>query len=193
MTSAARVAAMTLVVVMGVGCGRVGPYRTEAPPKAEPLSERIADDELAVGLRKALYDQGQGEVLHVSPYVYRGHVYLVGWVSGADERARVLALATQKAGGRPVDSYLPDRPAGTTGEKLSGDTQDDLVVEEVRGALARVPAMVLPHVTVVSLNGHVVLLGVVASTSDVAQAEAAATTVKAVTGVTNFLLVAGAQ
>jgi osmotically-inducible protein OsmY len=188
MTSTARLAVAILLLVTNVGCGTVKPYPTEAPPAPEPLGERIGDDELAVALRNALYEQGEGEVVHVSPYVYRGHVYLVGWVSGADERARVLALAKQKAGTRPVDSYLPDRPPGSTGQKLSGDTADDLVVEQVRDALAKVPAMVLPHVTVVSLGGHVVLLGVVASRADVAQAEAAATEVPSVTGVTNFLL-----
>jgi osmotically-inducible protein OsmY len=188
MTSMARLAVAVLLVSTSLGCGTVKPYPTEAPPAPEPLGERLADDELAVELRKALLEQGQGEVVHVSPYVYRGHVYVVGWVSGAAERDRVLALAKQKAGTRPVDSYLPERPAGTTGQKLSGDTADDVVVEQVRSALARVPAMVLPHVTVVSLAGHVVLLGVVASEDDVAQAEAAATGVPSVTGVTNFLL-----
>lgn len=194
MTSTARFAAtVVLLVVTGGGCGRVGPYPTEAPPAPEPLGERLADDELSVKLRKALFDQGQGEVLRVSPYVYRGHVYLVGWVSGAAERARVLDVARQLAGSRPVDGYLPERPAGSAGQRLAGDTDDDVVVAQVRSALARVPGMVLPHVTVASLDGHVVLLGVLASTDDVAQAEAAATSVASVTGVTNFLLVAGAQ
>jgi len=194
MTSTARLAAAAvLLVATGGGCGRVGPYPTEAPPKPEPLGERVADDELAVQLRKALYEQGGGEVLRVSPYVYRGHVYLVGWVSDAAERERVLGVARQLAGGRPVDGYLPERPAATTGQRLAGDTDDDVVVAQVRSALARVPGMVLPHVTVASLGGHVVLLGVLASVDDVAQAEAAATGVGSVTGVTNFLLVAGAQ
>jgi len=194
MTSTARLTvAAVLLAVTGLGCGRVGPYPTEAPPKPEPLGERVADDELAVKLRKALYDQGGGEVVRVSPYVYRGHVYLVGWVSDAAERERVLGVARQLAGSRPVDGYLPDRPAGSTGQRLAGDTDDDVVVAQVRSALGRVPGMVLPYVTVASLDGHVVLLGVLGSATDVAQAEAAATSVPSVTGVTNFLLVAGAQ
>ena len=59
----------------------MGPYPTEAPPAPEPHGARVADDELAVKLRKARLEQGQGEVLH-------------GVLASTDDVAQAEAAAT---------------------------------------------------------------------------------------------------
>jgi hyperosmotically inducible protein len=170
-------------LLVSTGCGGARPYRAmaKAASSEESVHAQVSDDRLKVALREAVLASDPAAEIHVRPYVYMGHAYLVGFVDGAAERQKLINTAQAVAGVRSLDSYLPDRPAES---QTASDVEKD---GEVKAALA------LDHERVTQIDqevlaGHVVLLGVVSSQSEIDTAIAAARGVDGVTGVTSFLL-----
>jgi osmotically-inducible protein OsmY len=166
-----------------VGCGGMRPYRAmaKAASSEESVHAQVSDDRLKMAVREALVASVATAAVRVTPYVYMGHAYLVGFVDGAAERETLTAAAQNVSGVRALDIYLPIRPAESS-------TASDLTLKgEVKGALA----LDRERVTQIDLDvlaGQVVLLGVVSSQQTIDSAVAAAQGVRGVTGVTNFLL-----
>ncbi|MBX3027130.1 BON domain-containing protein [bacterium] len=159
------------------------PYRAMAKAAAseESAPAQAADDRLKIALREALLAAAPEAVVHVTPYVYMGHAYLVGFVTSDAQRQGVVSAAQGVAGVRSVATYLPQQPA-------SSSTATDLAIEgEVKAALAAAGDRVT-QIDIDVLAGEVVLLGVVADQAAVDAAVAAAQGVGGVSGVTNFLL-----
>ncbi len=153
----------------------------KAASSEESVPAQVADDRLKLSLREALLANGPAAEIHVTPYVYMGHAYLVGFVAGAAQRQQLTDAAQGVAGVRSVDTYLPDQPADS-------QTARDIEMEgKVKAALA-LNRERITQIDVDALAGHVVLLGVVANQSDIDAAVAAARGVDGVTGVTSFLL-----
>ncbi len=176
-------AGVLALLVGGAGCGGARPYRAmaKAASSEESVPAQVADDRLKLSLREALLANGPAAEIHVTPYVYMGHAYLVGFVAGAAQRQQLTDAAQGVAGVRSVDTYLPDQPADS-------QTARDIEMEgKVKAALA-LNRERITQIDVDALAGHVVLLGVVANQSDIDAAVAAARGVDGVTGVTSFLL-----
>ena len=178
-------AALGVFVVLAgsAGCGGARPYRAMAKAASSEESARAqaGDDKLKVALREAVLASDPAAEVHVTPYVYMGHAYLVGFVDGAAERQKVTAAAQAVPGVRSLDTYLPDQPA-------TSQTASDLDIEgKVKAALALGGERVT-QIDIDVLAGEVVLLGVVASQSDIDSAITAAQGVSGVTGVKSFLL-----
>lgn len=183
--SATRAAAAVWVFALLAtgGCGGMRPYRAmaKAASSEESVHAQVDDDRLKMALREALLTSNAAAVVHVTPYVYMGHVYLVGFVDGAAQRQKVPAAAQGIAGLRSLDTYLPDQPA-------ESQTASDLSLKgEVKAALALDRERVT-QIDLEVLAGDVVLLGVVSNQTAIDSAVAAAQGVAGVTGVTNFLL-----
>ena len=83
-----------------------------------------------------------------------------------------------------VDSYIVISPRQTSRQR----SNDAAIEGTARVMLDTNPAARAGHVDVVSIGGHVVLLGVVQSAAARASVEATVLGVGGVTGVTNFLL-----
>jgi osmotically-inducible protein OsmY len=168
-----------------VGCG--GGYRPAAPalPPASTSGEsvigQIGDEQLTLRLREGLTAKGLAPA--VSPYVYIAHAFLVGRVHSAKRVEQALEVAAGVQGLASIDSYIVVRPKGA---RTSSD--DASVAGTARIMLGANPAARAGHVDVVSIDGHIVLLGVVPSAEARASVEATARGVGGVTGVTNFLL-----
>jgi osmotically-inducible protein OsmY len=174
---------IALTVLSGAGCGGARPYRAmaKAASSDENVHAQVDDDRLKLSLREALVAAVPDAAIHVTPYVYMGHAFLVGFVDNDAERQSLIAAAQGVAGVRSVATYLPDRPA-------DAQTASDLAIEgEVKGALA-VAGDRITQVDIDVLAGQVVLLGVVADQSAIDSAVTAAQGVSGVSGVTNFLL-----
>src|SRR5215467_4477304 len=165
------------------GCGGARPYRAMAKAASSEKNPhaQIEDDRLKMSLREALLTSEPGSAVSVTPYVYMGHAYLVGFVDDAAERQSLITAAQNVQGVRSVDTYLPNRPADS-------QTVTDLSIEgQVKAALGLGGDRVM-QIDLKVLAGHVVLLGVVADQGAIDTAVAAAQGVNGVTGVTNFLL-----
>jgi hyperosmotically inducible protein len=152
-----------------------------AASSEENVHAQVGDDRLKMALREAVLAGDAGAEIHVTPYSYMGHAYLVGFVDGAAQRQKVTAAAQGVAGLRSLDTYLPDRPA-------ESQTASDISLEgEVKAALALDRERVT-QIDLEVLAGDVVLLGVVSGQPAIDSAVSAAQGVSGVTGVTNFLL-----
>lgn len=167
----------------GAGCGGARPYRAMAKAASSEESARAqaGDDQLKLALRRAVLTSDPAAEVHVTPYVYMGHAYLVGFVDGAPQRQNLTDAAQAVPGVRSLDTYLPDRPAAS-------QTASDLEIEgKVKAALA-LDGERVTQIDIDVLAGEVVLLGVVSDQSAIDAAIAAAQGVGGVTGVKSFLL-----
>jgi len=173
----------TALLLTAAGCAGMRPYRAmaKAASSEESVHAQVGDDRLKMAVREALLAADADAVVHVTPYVYMGHGYLVGFVDGATERQKLTDAAQGVAGLRSLDTYLPDEPA-------QSHTASDLSLKgEVKAALALDRERVT-QIDLEVLAGDVVLLGVVSDQTAIDSAVAAAQGVGGVTGVTNFLL-----
>ncbi len=177
-------AVATIVVLACLACGRARPYRAMAKTAAseESVFAQFGDDHLKVRIRETILLEG--ETLGITPYVYMGHAFLVGFVPDDELAARLTRRVQAIEGVRDVRTYLPLRPSGSAGARVADDAT---LKAKVKAALATARDVVL-RIDVEALAGHVVLLGVVSSPEAVAAAGDRARQVAGVTGVTNFLL-----
>ncbi|MBM4265598.1 MAG: BON domain-containing protein [Deltaproteobacteria bacterium] len=161
------------------------PYRMmlEAAKSPEKPMELVQDKRLRTQLREALLVADPDGVLSISPYVFLGHAFLVGWVDSPAERMKLVDAARGVGGLRSLDVYLPEKPANVS---TSADEELKLKVEEAITLESSAQRM---NVSIQVLAGHVVLLGAVRSGEEIQSADAAARAVPGVTGITSYLLV----
>ena len=150
-------------------------------------SERILVDDrtLTDKLRSALGDSDQLDGAKITPHVYMGHVFLVGFVIHSDQQGEATKAVQDVEGVRSVGAYLPVRSESAKG--TSNVPSDTVLEEKVKAALV-LSGQPVTRVDTQVLDGHVVLMGVVRSQEAVSAATAAARSVSGVTGVTSFLL-----
>jgi osmotically-inducible protein OsmY len=181
--------AVTLfALIAGASCaGGPRPYRAmaRAATSEESVFAQAHDDRLKLAVREAMAANGLG--LHITPYAYMGHVFVVGHVDSPEQRERVLTIVRGVSGVRSVDGYLPDSVSGGTSDAVSQKASDVEIEAQVKVALA-LGGDKVTQIEVEALGGHVVLLGVVGSREAIDIAASSAQGVTGVTGVTNFLL-----
>ena len=171
-----------------VACdGGVLPYRQmgrAARSERKPAAQ-VDDHLLTEKIRSALADTEGFGGAEVTPYVYMGHVFLVGFVTHSDQQSEATRAVEDLDGVRSVGAYLPVRTDAT--RDVSDIASDAAIEVKVKAALA-LAGQPVTRVDMQVLAGHVVLLGVVRSQEAVSAATQAARSVSGVTGVTSFLL-----
>lgn len=186
----ARGVLAALMILAGAGCGGARPYRlmAKAATSETNVLTQVDDHRLKAAMRQALLTNDPGDALHITPYVYMGHAYLVGFVDGPAQQQNVRAAVQGIEGIRSLDTYLPERPSS------GSSTVDDVTTKAaVKAALALDPSQVVTRLDLEVLDGHVVLLGIVNSQQTIDSAVARAQNASGVTGVTNFLLLPEAE
>lgn len=176
-----------LLALFGCACGGFRPYRAmaKAGTSEESVFSQVSDDRLRMQVREALLAEGSG--LSISPHVYMGHVYLTGYVDSAEQRQRMLSLASGVSGVRSVDGYLPDKSTDS-GSAVSNKASDVEIQGKLKAEFAASGDEVVTRIDTEVLDGHVVLMGVVSSEQAIQSAVSSAQNTAGVTGVTNFLL-----
>lgn len=164
------------------------PYRMmlEAARSPEKPLAFVHDRVLRLDLRKALIAADPDDALSVSPHVYGGHAYLVGWVASDAERERIEAAARSVPGIQSLTSYLPIEPSGAAAPNEADELALKTKIEE---AITLDSDAHRANVSVDVLGTHAVLVGVVASGAAVQTAGEAARRTPGVSGVTSFLSV----
>jgi hyperosmotically inducible protein len=184
--SGARVVAILGLVALAA-CSDVRPSRwmaRGAGSEGNPTGQ-VDDRFLADKLRSALADSDQLTGTNITPHVYMGHVFLVGFVTHSDQQGEATRAVQDVEGVRSVGAYLPVRSAPAKG---GSNVESDAVIEaKVKAALV-LAGQPVTRIDMQVLDGHVVLMGVVRSQEAVSAATAAARSVSGVTGVTSFLL-----
>lgn len=171
-----------------VACdGGVRPYRRmgRAARSERSVAVQVDDRLLTDKIRSALADTEGFGGAEVTPYVYMGHVFLVGFVTHSDQQSEATRAVQDLDGVRSVGAYLPVRTDAT--RDVSDVASDAAIEGKVKAALA-LAGQPVTRVDMQVLAGHVVLLGVVRSQQAVSAATQAARSVSGVTGVTSFLL-----
>jgi hyperosmotically inducible periplasmic protein len=157
----------------------------KAATSEENVTSQVADKRLKAQIREALLSNDPTANVSITPYAYMGHAFLVGYVSGAEQRNAVTDLARGVDGVRTLDAYLPDKPSSSGTSSKASDLE---IKGKVKAAITADPSVVTTRVEIESLDGHVVLLGVLSSQDAIDTALASTRQVGGVTGVTNFLL-----
>jgi hyperosmotically inducible periplasmic protein len=149
------------------------------------LAVQVDDHLLTEKIRSALEDTEGFGGAEVTPYVYMGHVFLVGFVTHSDQQSEATRAVEDLDGVRSIGAYLPVKTDAT--RDVSDIASDAAIEGKVKAALA-LAGQPVTRVDMQVLAGHVVLLGVVRSQEAVSAATQAARSVSGVTGVTSFLL-----
>ena len=180
---------MALLLVYG-GSPALGflPYRTilQAARSPEKPLAFVQDKLLRLHLRKALVAAAPGDALSISPYVFGGHAYLVGWVSNTAERETLERAAHGVVGLSSVSSYLPVEP---TGANAPSEADELALKAKILQAITLGSEAHRANVSVDVLGTHAVLVGVVANGEAVQSAGQAARDTPGVSGITSFLTV----
>jgi len=180
-------AALAAVLCSACAGGGWKPYRlmAKAAQSEESAPAQVEDHRLKLEIREVLLADGLGA--GITPQVYMGHVYLIGFVDSPATREAAVQAARRVSGVSSVDFYLPVAD-GQSSDAMAAKASDRVLEGEVKAALALTGEEVASRVDVSVLSGHAVLTGVVASDQAIEIATSSARTVKGVTGVTNFLM-----
>lgn len=176
-----------MAMLVTTGCGGARPYRAMAKAAAseESAFAQASDDRLKIRVRETLLGSGAG--LHVTPYVYMGHVFLVGHPASASQAEQAVEAVQAVGGVRSVQAYLPVAGTGDAVGAVSNGVDGVALEAQVKAALPGAGDRPL-QIDVAAVGSHIVLLGVVESQDAIDHAVESAQGVSGVSGVTSFLL-----
>ena len=141
------------------GCGGFRPYKAmvDAAQSEESPMSLARDDRLKLELRRSIVEHELLKGLTISPYVCQDRAYLVGVVHSREQRQAVVALADGLGVFRSVQWYLPV----LSKQEDSSFTDDATITAELKAKLVADPSIVASRVDLKTIDGTVVLVGVV--------------------------------
>ncbi len=185
MKSARPFTSFALLIVMALvfinGCGTI--YSTARDERS--LGTVLDDETIAGKIKVALFQDKVIKGLDISVYTFTGKVYLVGVVETGVQKKRAVNIARRTKGVKSVTTYLLSKSATSVGKTVD----DTAITAKVKTKLIADKAMKATQVSVQTIFGNVVLLGVVGSHKDAGKAVHYARSVKHVKSVKSFLLV----
>ena len=176
------------ILIIAPGCGGARPYSLMYKSASSELSgpAQARDHRLKANLRAALVSEQGLNGLTLTPEVLMERGYVTGHVETPDQVATIQRIARGVAGLRSVDVYLPLTQSQPTADS---STMSDMTIHtEIAAALGLAPGVVVSRINVTVLDRQAVLLGVVSGDEERRHAVEAASGVKGVKGVTNWLL-----
>lgn len=168
------------------GGGAAGGYKVyETVTDRRTVSGQVDDTVIGAKIRSRFNENAWVKELPVEIFVFRGDVYLVGQVTQSGQASRMAALAQGVEGVRQVTTYLlPTR--GVTVQDAAADTA---ITAELRGRLIAEKGISSTQISVKTVQGHVVLMGIVDSSLQASKAELLARKTHGVVAVKNYLKV----
>jgi hyperosmotically inducible periplasmic protein len=172
-------------------CGAVAAISAACASSPNALSSadgarQVYQDKKITGLiYKKLIDDRLTRALSITPRCYDGRVYLIGEYESEDEKNHAVAIAREVEGVVSLETYLVPR-AGRT----DADEQDDVRLSaEVKKNLVASGAVSTARLDVVSVQKHIVLVGIVKNEKEIARATEIAQGVEGVQSVISYLTV----
>ena len=181
-------------VCMAAGCGGARPYSLMYKSASSELSgpAQARDHHLKANLRAALISEQGLSGLTLSPEVLMERGYVTGHVETAEQAATIQRIARGVSGLRSVEVFLPiskSHPNADSSTTADSSTISDMTIHsEIAAALRLAPGVVASRINVTVLDRRAVLLGVVSGDEERRHAVEAASGVKDVQGVTNWLV-----
>lgn len=145
----------------------------------------IDDKKIAGKIKYALIHDEKVKGLDISVHVYEGRAYLVGVVENDTQKSRAIKIAGETDGVRSVSTYLLDKNEATIGKAVD----DAAITAKVKAKMIGDKEMKATQVNVITVFGHVVLLGIVGSQKDADKAVQFARSVEQVRRVKTFIRV----
>jgi hyperosmotically inducible protein len=142
-----------------------------------------SDEEIKLSIQEKLLEDDAIKALDISTFCYNGHVYLVGEYGTEKEKESALEIANNTSGIKSVTHYLLRKKKGDT----CGLTDNLEIDGKIRAELIGDRDISSTNIDAKVIQCHVVLLGIVGSKKEVAQAIAHAKSVTGVRGVTSYL------
>jgi hyperosmotically inducible protein len=171
------------VVATGGAAGGYKAYETVTDRRA--VSGQVDDTVVGAKVRGRFNENSWVKELPVEIFVFNGHVYLVGQVEQAGQASRMAALAQGVEGVRQVTTYL----LPTRGVKVQDAAADTAITAQVRGRLIAQKGISSTQISVKTVQGHVVLMGIVDSSYKASTAQKLARKTRGVVVVKNYLKV----
>ncbi|WP_319542689.1 BON domain-containing protein [uncultured Pseudodesulfovibrio sp.] len=144
------------------------------------VGDQAVDKEISLSIKKSMADKDGEKALQIHVYCFLKHVYLIGAIN--DTAFQSFAIKTAKATQdvKKVTNYFV---------KESDTTADDLkITAKVRAALIAEGDLSATQIEQETMNGEVVLLGMVRSKKDAQLAIKTARGVDGVRKVTSFMI-----
>ena len=177
-------AALAVLICLGFALSGCGTAYSAA--RDERSIGTVIDDKAIEGkIKYELLRDPMVKGLDISVYVFLGKAYLVGIVETDAKKDRAVAIAESVQGVTSVTTYLLDKKASTVGKAV-----DDVTISaKIKAKMIGDKEMKATQVSVKTVLGHVVLLGIVGSQKDANKAVQYAKGVENVQKVKSFIRV----
>jgi hyperosmotically inducible protein len=153
--------------------------------EADLARQAYKDKKIMSLIYKKLIDDRLTQSLSITPRCYDGRVYLIGEYDKEEEKNHAIAIAREVEGVVSLETYLIAR-AGRT----EADYQNDVRLSaEVKKNLIASGAVSTARLDVVSVQGNIVLVGIVRNEKEITRATEIAQNVEGVQSVISFLTV----
>ncbi|QGY41694.1 BON domain-containing protein [Pseudodesulfovibrio cashew] len=144
------------------------------------VSQQADDKRISLDIKSQLADRDGKKALKVHVYCFMGRVYLVGAIDDTDFRKFAVKTAKSIKGNKGVTTHFV---------KETDTTADDLeVAASVRAALIAEGDLSATQIETETMNGEVVMVGMVRSKADAKLAIKVAKGVEGVRKVTSYLI-----
>ncbi|MBN2282780.1 MAG: BON domain-containing protein [Deltaproteobacteria bacterium] len=154
------------------------------PPAAQrPIADPAQDRRIVTTIFKLLLDDELTRDLCLNPRCYNGHACLVGEYEEEAQKTRAIEIARNVEGVRSLDTFL--LPARENGP--DGAAEDMRISSEVKELLKKEENIAWPFFDVISVQGTVVLVGIVRSEEAAEHATGLARDITGVQQVISFL------
>lgn len=180
--------AVLLTIALGglAGCTTIAStvYNTAADERS--VGSQASDETLAYTVKGKLIDDPDLKARSMNVYCYYGRVFVVGYAESDAERDRVREIARRVQGVNSVEIHLPMR---STDSGVGESASDAAITAQVRANIIADKSLFSTQFDIVTLNGRVILLGVVRREQDRSQVIRIAHEVEGVRGVKSFIIV----
>jgi hyperosmotically inducible protein len=171
-----------LIMLLALSCTAWTPWGAiyESARDERSVADQTADKKISLTIKTTLADRDAKKALKIHVYCFLRHVYLVGAID--DREFRDFAVDTAKATEDVKQVYTHLVPESDT-------TADDLAIAaKVRAALIANKELSSTQVETETMNGEVVMVGMVRSRADAELAIGIAQGIEGVRKVTSYLI-----
>jgi hyperosmotically inducible protein len=182
MKHARRTTACLLLVAMALACAAWTPWGAVygSIRDERSVADQAADKKISLSIKGALADRDAKMALKIHVYCFLRHVYLVGAIDDRTFRDFAVTTARKTDGVTEVYTHLVDETDTLT---------DDLeIAARVRAALIAEKELSSTQIETETMNGEVVMVGMVRSKDDARLAVRIANGVEGVRKVTSYLI-----
>ncbi|WP_285907227.1 BON domain-containing protein [Pseudodesulfovibrio pelocollis] len=182
MTHASKAIPCVLLITLALACVAWTPWGAiyGSARDERSVGDQAADKKISLTIKGAMADRDAKMALKIHVYCFLRHVYLVGAIDDRDFRDFAVETAKGTEGVSQVYTHLVNET-----DTMSADLE---IAARVRAALIAEKALSSTQIETETMNGEVVMVGMVRSEKDAQLAVRIARGVQGVRKVTSYLI-----